>query len=527
MSIIDNVKSVEFLPLTVVLASIISAVILRFNLQILNIVAFVLIAYVFLCGVKEGWLLLLGIILFLFALEPTPLFVGRNEVIFISLIGVFIINAYVCAIHSKQTHAIKIVVLGSVFFLILASLFYMHALNNHINLSDWSRGIGPFLLLYMMFPIFLSLHDNFEFKVKWLFISFCILTLMFVFYINIIYFLEHFNSYYWIDKSNNSKIFHLTSGMDKSNFYGPFRERITLRIQQSTSEILPLGFSAFTLLALLTQSKKLYVFALAAAIVSLFTILETLTRSMLMAPLLVFLLWFIFYFKNKFLFLKVFTILFLAGMTFTYATNMDGIWLGRFKTFAAGLSKLDSHPTQNIDLSESQESNQSSREDLIQSSLMSPRLGQMDRKNPDQNLIARLKEYQIAWSMFLDNPVLGAGFGVKHDIDFQTSDGRFIHETVAYVHNWAFYWLMAGGMIGFLIYSSVLFFPILFLSRLPNQKKIKTILIFSIILMCLYANFFAVFRLISFNLFLAFFSGITLLFWSKRNSLLSNNEARV
>lgn len=127
----------------------------------------------------------------------------------------------------------------------------------------------------------------------------------------------------------------------------------------------------------------------------------------------------------------------------------------------------------------------------------------------DFNVSSRVEEYKIAWDMFLSHPVLGNGLGVKHKMDWQTTDGVFLTKQVGYIHNWVFYILMVGGVAGFVVYSSVLLSPVFYkLASVKSEPIHWTLIRACILTMALYATFFAVFRLITFNLLIAVAWGI-------------------
>lgn len=45
-----------------------------------------------------------------------------------------------------------------------------------------------------------------------------------------------------------------------------------------------------------------------------------------------------------------------------------------------------------------------------------------------------MEEYQTAWSMFLESPILGQGLGIRHTISFETGHGEMLTVSVGYVH---------------------------------------------------------------------------------------------
>lgn len=122
----------------------------------------------------------------------------------------------------------------------------------------------------------------------------------------------------------------------------------------------------------------------------------------------------------------------------------------------------------------------------------------------DVNVSGRLEEYQIAWQMFLESPLFGRGFGAQHAMSWESSKGVFIHQSVAYVHNWIVYMLMVGGVTYFIAYALTFLSPIFDrITSLKSDPTLRTIARVVILTMAIYGLFFAVFRLIAFNLLIA------------------------
>lgn len=90
---------------------------------------------------------------------------------------------------------------------------------------------------------------------------------------------------------------------------------------------------------------------------------------------------------------------------------------------------------------------------------------------------------------------------------------------VAYIHNWPLYMLMVGGLLGFLVYSLVIAGPVLYrLTSLRSESAHLTVVRAAVMTLAVYGLFFAVFRLISFNLLLAAAWGVVFAHkWSREN----------
>lgn len=92
----------------------------------------------------------------------------------------------------------------------------------------------------------------------------------------------------------------------------------------------------------------------------------------------------------------------------------------------------------------------------------------------------RLVSYQIAWEIFKDNPILGCGLAKYQSLNAT----RFyaLHpevEVPIIAHNQFIYWLGATGIIGMLLMSFALFYPIFYLkSRIPTLLLAHLLVLF-------------------------------------------------
>jgi O-antigen ligase len=120
----------------------------------------------------------------------------------------------------------------------------------------------------------------------------------------------------------------------------------------------------------------------------------------------------------------------------------------------------------------------------------------------DANISSRLEEYRMAWEMFLNSPIVGQGLGIKHDMHFTMNEGESLHVRVGYVHNWVMYMLMIGGVVGLTAYSILLLSPAVLAWRGIAERELTILILATVAAMVGYGLFFAVFRLIPFNLLL-------------------------
>ncbi|MFC3907952.1 O-antigen ligase family protein [Legionella dresdenensis] len=492
-----KLRSENWLPGIFILVTAIIALNLRFEIGHMRNLAFLLSAVLVMYGVFRPWLLLLSLIVSLFSIEPTPKDVGASEIIIAVMAVLYVLATYTNEIYKGNIKALKSPLISSVIFssLVLASCYY--ATNQGVSFADWMRGIFPFLLLYLSIPISITLKEDFSFRIKWVLIACAVLTLLILGYINSVFFVQGFYKIYWLNEDGfkvyNSEVW------NSDTLSGPFLDRITLTIQQATSELLPLGLVVFTLVSLFTKKPNIKIASMGCAALSLFAILETYTRSMLLSSIIVLGLvglWLFFYKRDLInAYLKICTVLVMLSLTFVSTLDTNSVWLGRISVFFKTIYHVNDR------------------------SVYLP----SDNSNKDDNLLSRIVEYKIAWSQFSKKPLFGAGIGARHDINFPLSNGQYIHKKVGYIHNWIFYWLMVGGLAGVILYSSFIIIPLYYVTRLPSEAwKLKVLVVSIMLTMTFYSLFFAVFRLLTFNLIFAIIWGIS--FCLRQNEKLASQE---
>ena len=494
-----------------ILAGMVIALCLRIDAQYLSAIALLTFFLVCYSGFFTPWGFLLTAVTTLFGIESAPSYIGFGEGLIILLLFFYVAGTYAQEFLNNSEVFNRGFLIGHVVLalVIIASCF--QSVSYGIFFKDWLRAITPFLILYLIIPISITVRSQFEDKLKWLFASFSLLSILLSAYINIIFFKENYYAFYWIKTLDGEKIFNLTGHLDVSELMGPFKARITMRIHQSTSELLPVGLVCFSAIAIFGRNKVLKIITIPAMLVTLFAILETYTRSMLLSPAIVLMLLGIvaLIMGNKLYkeYIKVMLILFISTLVFVQSFNMGDIWLGRlnslFRTFAGSVTHDDARTT----------SGSVTHDDAR-------RRVKNQRAQVDENILVRMREYNFALNTFKKHVVIGAGLGVQHKMSFQTSEGNYLHQKVSYVHSWIMYWLMVGGIIGLIFYMSCLLGPLILFYKLdPKFNLFKIISASTLLTLSIYANFFAVFRLISFNLILAVSCGIAFYFLKLNNSL--------
>lgn len=204
-------------------------------------------------GLSAPWGLLLCAIPALFGLEPAPAALGRGEFILASLLFFYVIATYSKEYLTKGALFHRAFVSGHIILALILAASCVQSIMHGIVLKDWLRAITPFLMLYLIIPISITVRDDFEYKATWIFIAFAVLAVELSSYINFIFFSEHYYTTYWLKVSGGEKIYN--NVIDAAHLLGPFRERITLALHEATSELLPVSLVSFAAVAVFSRNK--------------------------------------------------------------------------------------------------------------------------------------------------------------------------------------------------------------------------------------------------------------------------------
>lgn len=432
------------------------------------------------------WLGMLALFPLLFSLPPAPATIGITELSFALLLGVIFVGVLVKLSRSANKAALKYFGLALLVGLFVLAVNLFVAVKNGVPLVDWVRGAIPFLFIYNFLSVAI-LVGNDESRIRWLGGSIATLIFLFSGYIIFYYFYYDIWLPYWLVMVDDKVVrMSETAALQYSEALGPMRDRVTMVVAQATDALLPVGVVLGVVLATLARRKSVVAIGFLMALTCLFAVLITFTRSMLLSSLLIAFVFtaFIFMFRKEMRLkvVKIGTALGVAGVVFMFATGMQDIWIGR-------MNQLTEIKTGNL------------KEFYSKDPALKEKL--------DFNVSSRLEEYKIAWSMFVSHPVLGNGLGIKHEMQWETAENERQTKWVAYVHNWVFYILMVGGIAGFLVYSVVLIGPLFFrLSWVKSESTHWTIIRAAVLTMTVYGAFFAVFRLITFNLLISVIWGL-------------------
>lgn len=441
------------------------------------------VCFLLLMAGTSPWLGLLALYPLAFMLRPAPPSVGVPEISFAALLAVVFIATFVKLLRSSEVKPVlRFYSYPLMIGLVALGINLAVALKNGVPLADWVRGVTPFLFLYALLPISVLVGDN-ESRIRWLGGAVATLVFLIAGFVVFYYFYHRMWQPYWLVTVNGEAVkISKEAALDNLNAAGPMRDRITMLLAQATDVFLPVGLVAGVVICTLARSKSVTVVGILMSIVCMFAVLITFTRSMLLSALLVIFLFsilIIVYRKAlRAKLLATVSAMSVLGFIFIFATGMQDIWIGRMSLLAeSGVA--------------------------IVSDVASAKVP------ADFNVSSRFDEYRIAWKMFLSHPLLGNGLGVKHEMRWETSEGVSFTQLVAYVHNWPLYILMVGGAVGLLIYSLVLSGPALFrFSSIRSESSHLTLIRATVLTMVVYGLFFAVFRLITFNLLLATVWGV-------------------
>jgi hypothetical protein len=447
----------------------------------------------------EYSLLLIPFILFLMVQAPKE--IGAAEIYFSFL---FLISL-LCYSWWWQCKKILLGKRKIIFFSILAIFILKNfhiAFSNSVEIYDWLRGILPFTTCLLYLPLSAKFSTNEKLTRKF-FYAMGIIFFLYSAQVIIYYFMHKLYKSHWYFFENGAWIHIDKEAIDQypKNLVFFFKQRITAILSESTNPFVPLGFIVGQVLYYFNNKNKVYYFGLALVVVSIIAAVMTITRSMLLCMCIVSGLLFLAtcFLKNKELIKRgIFLFLFTTAITVStiFALDLQDVYLNRFVQLIYHMNQKESIATDtNADTNINAETKGS--------------LGLCQNKDmaTDANINARIVEYKEAIKIFSTSPIFGAGFGIKHKILLDVGFGKMEMHEVGYIHNWVLYILMCGGIVGFLLYSFILCYPLVW--TLKNPKNIVNILLAtSLLFLIIYGCTFAVFRLINFNFLLAIFWAI-------------------
>lgn len=439
-------------------------------------------------SLRNAWVGWLAIFPLVFGIRPAPPVIGIQEIMFALLIAATMIRSLTIQWQQGGRQAF----LHDYFLpvLVCTGLIGVNlavALTNGVPFVDWARGLIPFAFICIALPLAYELKQMPE-RMYELIGALAALYILFTGHVVLVFLAKTLYQPYWLIGTGESAVrIGATQLAAYPDAIGPMQDRVTMLLPRSTDALLPTGMVIAAIAAIRLPTHRSAFIAWSIAMLGLTAILVTYTRSMLLSALLVLFIYvvvsIVLWRTHLLRTAVVLSGLALGGMAVIYSTGIDNIWMNRMGALTA--SSSSSTGTAKI-----AGVNQTS--DVAEATSAA-----------DINVTTRLEEIRIAWQSFLDHPVAGTGLGAKHPMQFYGEQG-VIKQQVAYIHNWLFYFLMATGVIGAIAYASLLLTPVLrgWLG-LRNEPAILTILRAGILTLTVYALFFAVFRLISFNILLA------------------------
>lgn len=490
------------------------------------------------------WLGLLALFPLSFTINSTPETIGFRELSFATLCVTLMVGTVVqIARNGMLRHELR--KWGALIVIVVAylALNFFVGRANAIPVQDWVRGLAPFVFLLVFWPVFVLLQSRAD-GIKWLGLSLVVMALLFVSQVLVVYFAEGlYNPFYYL--LINGEYVPTDPPADPSEMgdkLGPYYFRVTTMLAQSTDALLPVTFSVAYVVSVLAPSQRVRRIAFLLTCLASTSILATYTRSMLMCALLsvsIFGLSLLVFQPSKFLLaLKKGIFVIVVSIAIVFAINLDAVWYNRslelyyslginifvdqllaqfngiIEVVSEWLFWLFHVVLEFFNISQSglfEISTPAEAEENIDYAIFAA----------DVNILTRLEEYRIALDVFYGQPITGAGLGIRHEMVFETSTGEKLIQQVGYIHNWVFYFLMVGGLIGTALYSALLILPPLMFGisiwlarKMPDREKFsQMVLIFNVVwvgllTMGLYSLFFAVFRLISYNLLMAAGLGI-------------------
>jgi len=448
------------------------------------------------------WMGLLALFPMAFAIRPTPPSIGLQEALFAILLAVVFFGAVARQLKDRGFRPLL-----QTFGWFVAAMCGLLAINlgvatfNQVPITDWLRGVLPFLFILACVPVAILLGNDRE-RHFWFGCSVAALIALMVCYVVAYYFAHSLWQPYW-NLTVDGEVLRVSKqvAMDHPDAaYGPLLDRITMQVQRSTDAILPIGMVAGFVVAVLTRGTLVTMLGMCLSLISLAAILTTFTRSMLSSAVLVLCVIALFILvcrRDRLLkMLGLMCCLGVAGFAFVIGTGLERVWIGRMGWLIESIDTLF-----RIELTGTAPALTGTAPALTGTA---PALTGTAPEKVDINVSSRMEEYRIAWQMFLDHPLFGNGLGIKHEMRWETSEGESLYQSVGYVHNWPLYVLMVSGVTGLCAYLAALLGPVLLgLAKLRMESNARTVVRTVVLTMAVYGLFFAVFRLVTFNLILA------------------------
>ncbi len=364
--------------------------------------------------------------------------------------------------------------------------------------ADWLRGAVPFGFLVLLVPITALMHEA-RLSVRDLIFSACAASILFGAAVLGVFHAERlWEDTWWLydpEKAEWSRIAaeRAIEFADRASRWGPMR--VTQFLPRATDPLVGTGFAAGCLLFALPVGRSARFVGLSAATVAALAVSATVTRSyigaLIVASLSIVAILFVgarrsrdWAILRRYLAGSAVVVVIVAA--FLSVTGLDAQIAGRVRQATTTLAEGVLPPPRIADRS-------STNGSVISEAGAAS----------DENLYARVAEYRVAWRKFLDAPLLGNGLGTSHVIRYPIGHGEFREERVGYVHNWVLYFLMTGGVVGLLGYTFVLGGAGLKSLLCSSETAALGFVTGTIALLAFYGLFFAVFRLISFNVLVA------------------------
>jgi O-antigen ligase len=422
----------------------------------------------------------LALLPLVYIIHPTPTALGWRELAFAAtcvVLGLATLRDLPRPLYRK---AVPLTLLVTLFLVVNLATAQVHG----VPTANWLRGLAPFLFILYCIPVWhLAMADQaFRHQLFW---AACMASLLFGLHVILTYVDQRLwePSYYLLKYEAWTRVNADQVGLDNVH---PFKIRVTQVLQTSTDLLVPIGAVWGTGLYIVGRAPMNLVGLLLAA-VSTAAVTLTYTRSMLLTIVIACaaLIGYAIYQRRGTRALLASLLLAGTFVTTVAVTDLGTIYRNRiFQTtqFIAAII-----------------------EDRVGDNLEALSRGEMDA-----NILTRLDEYRIAWRKFLAAPIAGQGLGTMHTIYLDEGGDNLVEHKVGYIHNWVLYILMTAGILGLLCYGALLATPALIALVRYLSVDESALIFITVASMALYGLFFAVFRLIPFNLVLGALLGIAL-----------------
>lgn len=386
--------------------------------------------------------------------------------------------------------------------LLLLAVNFVIAGHNGVDTRAWLRATASILPLGLIIPAILLKQPPADMSWRW--IALTVGLIAFSFSVEVLWVYLHNQLWQGLeyDSAVAQKFLASPTGQYIQNYDNmiqvgrPMLLRVASLLPEAQGILLPVRAVGWFAASIALPVRKVRWLAIAASTICLCAVCTTLTRSMLCSVLLVQGIIALYCFC-----IRLYRMRLLRKLVFQFVVTI--VFLLAFNVFVVMQSRM-------VALLEEVKEYQVAELLLDILRLDSKTIALKTDYRTETNY--RLQEYVTVANLFAKSPMLGNGMGTQITIRFPSVAGKEITYHPRYVHNWALYWLMTGGLVAAVLFGTYLFAPLMNLRRLnlPEHEILRYAVLSVSLVLIIYGMFFAVCVTPPFTLLMAVLMDFTL-----------------